>query len=97
MKFQLGHSSSNHMSSFDEIFQNASEDRAAYAVFAVQRLVLLNHYLAQYANIGVKFYCDMTNDEECQFFMNVLIYMHQEKVMDLSDILPFIDPEIFYK
>lgn len=85
------------MPSFDEIHKIASEDRAAYAVFAVQRLVLLNHYLAQYANIGVKFYCDMTTDEERQFFMNILMYMQQEKVMDLSDILPFIDPEIFYK
>lgn len=84
------------MATFDDIHNLASKDRATYAVFAIQRLVVLNHYLAQFGNIGIKFYCDMTTDEERLFFMKILMYLHQEKIMDLSDLLPFID-ENFYK
>ncbi len=84
------------MASFDDIFDDASKDAATYAVFCCMRLILLNDFLVRHSNIIMNHIVDMTRDEEYEKFITMLLYIHQTKVMDLSDILPFIDKD-FYK
>lgn len=84
------------MASFDDIFDDASKDAATYAVFCCLRIVLLNDFLVRHSNIITNCFVDMVHDEEYETFKMILLEIHQNKVMDLSDILPFIDKD-FYK
>ena len=69
----------------------SAEERAKLAVYACYRLVLLNVQLVISSDLPICFYADMKSEEDHSSFKNLLKYLHDNKVADLSILLPYIE------
>jgi len=79
------------MPSFEDIHNQAAKDNASYAIFCCLRLVLLNDYLVSHSNLIMNYIVNMSNDAEYFNFLHILKQLHSEKILDIADIIPFID------
>lgn len=75
--------------SYDSLSKDAARDKAALAIFACQRLILLNYQL-YYSGCPVKLYAEMETEKDNELFLGFLRTLNDEKITDLSDIADFL-------
>lgn len=74
---------------FDELVEQASRDRASFSVFACMRLILINYQLSIEVP-DLKLIVEMESEIEYDAFKSFVCLLHNEKVIDVSELLPFL-------